>query len=88
MMISSSHLITFGETIQRLRCKHILFQVHDLFPGLITGTIIAKDTRSYQQNFPHSLNFGHVVLDLLNIKAEARPEEVTHVCLMQSAGFK
>lgn len=62
MMISSSHLITFGETIQRLRCKHILFQVHDLSPGLITGAIIAEDTRSYQQNFPHSLNFGHVVL--------------------------
>ena len=26
-------LITFGETIQRLRCKHILFQVHDLLLG-------------------------------------------------------
>lgn len=87
MMISSSHLITFGETIQRLRYKHILFQVHDLSPGLITGAIIAEDTRSYQQNFPHSLNFGHVVLDLLNIKAEERPEEVTHFCLMQIAGF-
>lgn len=45
-------LITFGETIQRLRYKHILFQVHDLSPGLITGAIIAEDTRSYQQNFP------------------------------------
>ena len=69
MIISSFHLIIFGETIQRLRCKHILFQVHDLSPGLNTRVITAKDTRSYQQNFSHSLDFGLVVLDL-NIKAE------------------
>lgn len=70
MITSSFHLIVFGETIQRLRFKHILCQVHDLTTELITRGIAAEDTpESHQQNFSYNPDFGHVAL-VLNIKAE------------------
>lgn len=69
MITSSFRLIIFGETVQRLRFKHILFQVHELTTGLITRGVAAEDTRVLPTELFLQPDFGHVAL-VLNIKAE------------------